>query len=217
MAGLLGRLAEAERRELLDDLNYLNLQEIRQLCRRYDIPFTILVETADGRVRTTTDTDRKPVILRRIRDYLTTGQAQEATVLSARVVSGDGAPPAPTATDRLYYGWYDKRNAALMRLLAQLTAGRFRNGALARILLMEFWTSGAAPTVAEFAAAWTSATRDQRNLVTPEYAFLTDLQRGEAGAGWRAVRKRKAQAALATLDRLGPAVTSSRGRRAGPR
>ena len=33
-----------------------------------------------------------------------------------------------------------------MRLLRHLTAGRFRDGAVARVLAMEFWTRGEAPT-----------------------------------------------------------------------
>jgi hypothetical protein len=40
-----------------------------------------------------------------------------------------------------------------MRSLGELTDGRFRDGAVARVLAMEFWTRGEAPTLAEFARA----------------------------------------------------------------
>ena len=44
-----------------------------------------------------------------------------------------------------------------MRLLRELTAGRFQDGAVARVLAMEFWTRGEAPTLEEFARSWTKA------------------------------------------------------------
>lgn len=199
MPGALSTLGPAQQRELLDDLNYLNLQEIRSFCGRHSIPYRILVETADGRTKATKDTDRKPVVLHRIRHYLATGEVLEATCLSARIVREDGPTSDLRPTDRLYYRWYNKTYGAVIDLLKDLTAGRFENGALARVLIMEFWTGGQAPTFAEFAEAWSAAKKEPRQLLSAEYAFLTDLQRGEAGPDWKSLRKQKAERALATL------------------
>ena len=44
-----------------------------------------------------------------------------------------------------------------MRLLRDLTAGRFRDGAVARVVAMAFWTRGQAPTLDEFARSWMKA------------------------------------------------------------
>ena len=44
-----------------------------------------------------------------------------------------------------------------MRLLRDLTARRFKDGAVARVLAMEFWARGEAPTFEEFARSWTKA------------------------------------------------------------
>jgi len=59
--------------QLLDDLNYLNIAEIRSFCKRHSIPFRIAVETKDGRRRMTRDDDRKGVMLQRLRYFLQTG------------------------------------------------------------------------------------------------------------------------------------------------
>lgn len=198
--------------ELLDDLNYLNLQEIRSFCDRHAIPYRILVETADGRTKPTKDTDRKPVILHRVRHYLTTGDVLGATCLLAGIVREDAPPPELQPTDRLYYRWYNKTYGSVMGLLKDLTGGRFRNGALARVLVMEFWTRGEAPTFAEFADAWVAAKDEPRDLLSAEYAFLTDLRRGEAGPDWKAVRKQRAEQVLAALAE----VSSTPGRAGGP-
>jgi hypothetical protein len=55
-------------------------------------------------------------------------------------------------------------------LLRDLTGGRFKDGAVARILAMEFWTRGEAPTFEEFARSWTRTKAEQHRLLTPEYA-----------------------------------------------
>jgi hypothetical protein len=89
-----------------------------------------------------------------------------------------------------------------MRLLRNLTAGRFRDGAVARVLAMEFWTRGQAPTFEEFSRAWTTAKADEYRLLTPEYAYLTDLRHQRADGDWKALRKAKAKSALETLARI---------------
>jgi hypothetical protein len=204
MSGPLSQLDPADQRELLDDLNYLNLQEIRSFCDRHAIPYRIVVERTDGRTKPTRDTDRKPAILHRIRHYLATGERLEATCLPARVVREDGPPARPRPTDRLYYRWYSKAHGPVIALLKDLTGGRFENGALARVLIMEFWTGGQAPTFVEFADAWLSAKDRSRQLLSADYAFLTDLRGGRAGPDWKAMRRRKAERVLDTLAAIAP-------------
>ena len=90
-----------------------------------------------------------------------------------------------------------------MRLLGDLTAGRFKDGAVARVLAMEFWTRGEAPTFEAFARSWTKA-KVEHQLLTPEYAYLTDLRHQRADGDWKALRKAKAKSALETLARIAP-------------
>jgi hypothetical protein len=182
-------------------LNYLNLQEIRCFCKEHSIPYTIHVETPSGEPRRTPDTDRKSVVLGRIRHYLKTGKVPNATVFAAAIVRRDPIPHVLHATDRLYYGWYDKKNPVMLELLRSLTDGEFRNGAIARILAREFWTAGKAPTFDEYARAWRVANRKGLGY-HPEAAFLTDLARNEAGKDWKAKRVRKAKNVLRVLERI---------------
>jgi hypothetical protein len=177
----------------------MNLEEIRSFCWGRGIPYRILAEYPDGKVRATKDTDRKPIVLARIRRYLTTGKAGQPTLIPGRIVRKEGPPARLAPRDRLYYRWYSKEQEGVMRLLRELTGGRFRDGALARVLVMEFWTQGKAPTFDEFARSWTKATRLQ---ITPEYAYLTDRKHGRADGEWKAVRKAKAKSALKTLERI---------------
>ncbi|MGN9909870.1 hypothetical protein ACTMTJ_20190 [Phytohabitans sp. LJ34] len=197
MGGVLAGLAAGRREELLDDLNYLNLGEIRAFCERHAIPYRIVAGA-----KVTRDTDRKPVILRRVRHFLTTGEVLGATRLAAEIVRPGGPPAELRESDRLYYRWYNKTYEPVTRLLAELTGGRFRDGALARVLVMEFWTAGEAPTFREFADAWVAADDEPRRLLSDEYAYLTDLQRGAAGPDWKLERRRRAERFLSTMDTL---------------
>lgn len=203
MPSLIAHLSKSEQKQLLEDLNYLNMQEFRSFCREHSIPFTIFVETHAGERRRTNDTDRKAVVLDRIRRYLKTGKIEEPTCFAAEAVRLGGFKGPVKPTDRLYYGCYDKKNASLMRLLKDLTGGKFRDGAIGRILMREFWTAGKAPTMREYAKAWTQA-NDKGLGFHPEAAWLTDRARGEAGADWKAKRTRIAKRALRVLGQIEP-------------
>jgi len=203
MAGPISRLPEPDRRRLLAELNYINLAEMRGFCNRHEIPHRIYIETPNGARRVTRDTDRKSIVLERIREFLNTGEAPTATCFAASVVAPSEVPARLRATDRLYYGWYDKKNPVMIELLRSLTDGKFRNGAISRILAREFWTRGEAPTFEEFAKAWLEA--DAVGLGEhPEAAWLTDRARGEAGVDWRDKRQRIAARVLELLHELAP-------------
>jgi len=76
---------------------------------------------------------------------------------------------------------------------------------------MEFWTRGEAPTFDEFARSWTKTKTE--DLLTPEYAYLTDLRRQRVDGNWKAVRTAKARSALKTLARIAPTRGAAEGRR----
>lgn len=201
MPSLISHLSRSRQCELLDDLNYLNIQEFRSFCHAHSIPYKILIETESGKRKQSRDTDRKSIVLERIRHYLKTGKVPDPTCFSARIVRLDGMPAKLKPTDRLYYGWYDKKHRGMLELLRNLTNGQFRSGAIARILCREFWTAGKAPTFAQYAKAWLK--ENEKGLgFHPEAAWLTDRARGEAGKDWRAKRQRKATKVLKTLSTL---------------
>ena len=193
MPSLIAHLSRQEQTALLRDLNYLNLGEMRGFCREHGIPTAILIETESGELRRSKDTDRKSVVLDRVRRYLKTGRVPDPTVFCVEVVRLTGLGEEPRPSDRLYYGCYDKHNPKMVALLQRLTDGAFRNGAVARILAREFWTAGVAPTFREFARAWVAADAKGLGIAEgdhPEAAFLTDRARGEAGADWKRKRSK---------------------------
>jgi hypothetical protein len=202
MQSLISRLSKPEQQKLLEDLNYLNLGEIKAFSNKHSISYSIWIETRDGRRRITQDNDRKGVILNRIRHYLRTGQILDATCFPVTVVCFDDLPKDLKPTDKLFYGQYDKKNSALVGLLEELTDGQFKNGAVARILAREFWSKGIAPTFQEFARAWLTA-KENHKRPNPEWAFLSDRTERKHMSNWKQIRKNKAKHVLSLLNEIG--------------
>lgn len=200
-ASLIAKLPKEERQQLLDDLNYLNMAEIKSFCQRLSIPYRITIETEDGSTRTTNEEDRKGVILNRIRTFLQKGVIPEETRFNARIVCFDPPPAEFTPDDRLFYGRYDKSNRQMIVLMKELTDGQFRDGAIARILAREFWTRGKAPTFKEFAAAWLQAVQEH-TAPNPEWAFLSDRTGGTTATDWKKLRAKKAASVLKRLNQI---------------
>jgi hypothetical protein len=204
MSALIAHLSAAERKRLLADINYLNLEEVGAFCKRHKIPMRIEYEIAGGKFKATRSNDRKKIVLERIRVYLKTGKVPPPTRYAKSIVRLEPLERPPTARDRLYYGRYDKKNPDMIALLKELTGGKFRNGATARIVLAEFWSRGEAPTYKEFARAWLAAGEDFLLVEHPEAAYLNDHARGDAGPEWKARRQRIARDVLKILSAIDP-------------
>jgi hypothetical protein len=212
MPKFLSKLTKGEQARLLEEMNAMNLEEIRAFCFPRRIAYKIVVESSNGKIKTTKDTDRKPIVLARVRRYLTTGEVGPASRIPAKITRQEKPPARPGPRDRLFYRWYAKEHEGVMRLLRDLTGGRFQDGAVARVLAMAFWTRGQAPTFDEFARSWMKAKSEEHRLLTPEYAYLTDVKQRRADADWKALRTAKAKSALKTLARIAPSPGSAAGR-----
>jgi hypothetical protein len=197
----ISKLPKDEQQELLDNLKYLNTAEIKSFCKRHSIPYRIAIETKDGRRRTTKDDDRKGVMLDRIRHFLQAGVVLEETRFRATVVCFDPLPEKLTAHDRLFYGQYDKTNRKMIALLKDLTDARFANGAIARILARNFWSSGKAPTFREYARAWLRAMKEHAGP-NPEWAYLSDRASKAGVPDWKKLRANRASKVMKVLSQI---------------
>ncbi len=202
MSSVISNLSKAEQKNLFEDLYYLNTEELHSFCDKHRIPYRILIETENGKARSTRDKDRKKIVINRITNYLKTGKILPATLFNKDIVRLSGLPEVIKANDRLYYGCYEKKNPKMIALLQDLTNGEFKNGAIARILLREFWTRGEAPTFKEYAKAWLKAKDDYSLKQHPEAAYLTDLSTGAVGENWKEKRIQKAEKVILSLEKL---------------
>lgn len=190
-----------DRNQLVEDMQYLNLSEMKAFCDRHGLSQHIYVERSDGRLKKTGDRDRKDIALGRILDFARDQKRTGPTVYSNAVVADGPLPTSLTARTRIHYGQYEKHNPAFVDKLTELTAGAFRTGMIARLVLRDFWTAGTAPTLRQFADEWLVASAAHTEP-RPEGAYLRDRWKGEAGPGWKAERTRRAALALRHLAEL---------------
>ncbi len=80
MRSLISRLSKSGQQQLLADLNYLNINEIKFFCKKHAIPYSISVQVNGGFLKKTSKNDRKGIILKRIHYFLKTGKIQKPRV-----------------------------------------------------------------------------------------------------------------------------------------
>lgn len=209
MTSLLDKLTDSQRTELLENIYYLNMQELREFCDAHGIPFAIYFETEDGRIRKSRDVDRKGIVIDRVLHFLNSRIIKPRTVFAKSVVRFEPMPSAPTETNRIFYGHYKDSDPSFLDLMKRLTNGAFEAGAISQEVLRGCWTRGEAPTYREFAKLWLMARADHTKP-NPEWAFLTDRAKGIAGTDWKQMRIRKASAAIALLKKIPPRTQSLR-------
>jgi len=189
----------AKNDELFKEMNYLNIKEYQGFCDQHEIPYHIHIET-NGGLKKTSETDRKNIVLARMRKFVATGNIEGPTVFAKHVVSFEKLKNVSPAT-KLHFGQYDKKNAQFIKVMRSLTDGKFRDGAIARIVIRDFWTDGKAPTLRKYAKAWIVSEVGYLEH-HPEAAYLTDRRANGPDADWKALRIKKAKAVLAVLNKL---------------
>lgn len=201
MKPLLATLEPHETKRLLADIYYLNTAELRGFCNAHGIPYTIQIESGDGRFTRSKDADRKGIVIDRIVHFLKTGNVKPATTFRKQVVSSKELGRAPLESDPVRYGEYKNQDAATLRLMKQLTDRKFEFGAIAQEVLRACWSRNQAPSYREFARLWEKAAAEH-SKPNPEWAFLTDLAQGTAGGDWKKLRSQKASAVLSLLGKI---------------
>jgi hypothetical protein len=197
----LAALEPHEAVRLLADIYYLNTAELRGFCNAHRIPYTIQIESPDGRFIRSKDADRKGIVIERVVHFLKTGAVKPPTTFRRQVVSSKELGRAPLESDPVRYGEYKNHDAATLKLMKQLTDRKFEFGAIAQEVLRACWSRDRTPNSREFAKLWEKAAADH-SKPNPEWAFLTDLVQGTAGRDWKKRRSQKAAAVLSLLGKI---------------
>src|SRR6185295_18169112 len=94
--------------ELFKEMNYLNIREYQGFCDKHKIPYHIHIDM-NGRLKRTSERDRKHIVLARMRTFVATGRIEGPTVFAKHVVSFE-KPRKFSPTTKLHFGQYDKNN-----------------------------------------------------------------------------------------------------------
>src|SRR5437868_8541357 len=104
--------------ELFQEMNYLNIKEYQGFCDKHKIPYHIHI-MVDGRLKKTSEKDRKTIVLARMRKFVASGKIEGPTVFAENVVSFIKLTNiAPTT--KLHFGQYDKNNTQFLKVMKSL-------------------------------------------------------------------------------------------------
>ena len=187
-------------KEILEDMNYINLAEIRSISEELGIPYKILYKKGN-RLCKTSAFDRKDVLLERIRTYAATRKLPAPTVLAEKVVDLGPIPAKPQKTDLIKFGQFKHGHKGIENLLDELSDRKFKDSALARDVLRDFWLNGRAPNYKKFLQAWYKAVENHKQPKA-EWAYLTDLGNGMEMTKWKEYRIERANRAVQFLRRM---------------
>ncbi|KHD88625.1 MAG: hypothetical protein OM95_07370 [Bdellovibrio sp. ArHS] len=207
MASLISHLTQAQQKELMNDLNYLNMQEIKTFCRHHGLPLHIHAEYKKNVLQKTKELDRKGVVLDRVRQYLKTGKVPPPSVIPNKMIA-QNLPKEIRPETHFLFGLYKNRDANSLKVLKQVTKGQFQFGALAQELSRELWVQGKKITFSAFGKLWLKENMNP-SREHPEWAFLTDLSTGSVGRDWKSLRQQKAKKVMAELKRISAATKRS--------
>ena len=185
---------------MFEDIYYLNMAELRRFCDAYAIPYKIHIETGDKQIVQTRDADRKGIVIDRILHFLSTGAIKRKTLFRRRVIATDRREEPPAESDPVLYGRYKNHDPSILKLMKELTKGKFEFGAVAQEVLRACWSRNQAPSYRDFARLWEKAAI-KHSMPNREWAFLSDVAKGSAGPDWKKLRARKASAVIMILNK----------------
>jgi len=181
-----------------DDLNYLNMQEIRSLASHFSIPVYVHYENKVGKVVKTSEIERKSRLLDKIFAYIQGERNFKPVVYSSKIVSFHDFKSSYSEQDPVLYRDFKSTNKALIACLKNLTGGQFRFGALAFIEAHRLWRSGKTASLKQFAVIWLQAVKDHTKPLD-EWAFIREMQNGMSRDEWKIYRQNKADKILSIL------------------
>lgn len=165
MANLLKHLNKQEKDDLFDAFNYMNMSEIKELCKRYSI-------SASG---------KKGEILDRLKYFLTTGKILLPEILPEISIAKPGKiyPIAPNT--KILKGAY-KNNSETRSFFKKLIGENFHFTSFGQDWILKCWQEGRPPTYAKFAKFWQKEySFRKKSEANPknEWAYLTFIKKNQ--------------------------------------
>jgi elongation factor P hydroxylase len=111
---LLAGLTKPQQKELFNNMNYMDMQELKAFCIASGIPFNIYIEMPTGVLKKTSVLDRKGIVLDRIKYYLKTGLVKKPTIFTNAVIAKEKLPAILRANHKVLHGQYKNKNSAIL-------------------------------------------------------------------------------------------------------
>lgn len=189
-------LDESEINFIKKKIYYLNIQELENIAKKFNIPIHIF-EQKDNQIIETNIREVKINIIKNIL-RLIIGKKLKQTIIPQNVINKS---PIKNLNEysKVYYGQFKSNNKQILNLMKQLTNNKYKNGAIAFIILRNLWSKGKLINYKEFAKLWLKENEkhDKPNI---EWAYLTDLNQGTNLDDWKNYRRKISKKIIKLLN-----------------
>ncbi len=184
-----------------DELNYLNMSEIKSLARQFNLPIYIHYENKRHEILKTSEIERKAYLLDKIYAYIKGKRSFKPLVYPKHIVKMGEFKKRYKPEDLVLYGEFKSTNKVLIECLKKMTNNKFRFGAIAFIEVHKMWRKGETITIKQYASIWLRE-MEKHKMPLKEWAYLTDIKNGFDQRSWKDYRKQKAEHIISTLSVL---------------
>jgi len=176
------------------NIYYLNMQELKDIANKYNIPIKIYAETPN--LKQTCHIDRKNIIIDKIIKTLL-GKPTRPTIYPKSVIRTTKIINL-TPKSKVYYGQYKNGNNKILALMKKLTDGKFKYGAISCMVINKYWSKGKAPTYEQFAKTYMY---EYNNPIDhPEWQYIQFMRKYNDKSKWTKIRSRIAKSVINKIN-----------------
>ena len=133
-------------------LVFLNIDELKQICNKYNISYNIYIEKNDKIIKTN-EIDHKIIIIENILKYLKNKIKPNITLYKKKIINYNKLDNI-NKNNFIYYGQYKTTNIDILKLMKSLTNNKFHFGAISQKIIRLLWRKNKLITFEEFADKW---------------------------------------------------------------
>jgi hypothetical protein len=154
-----------------DDLKlliYLNINELKSICNKFNIEYHIYIEKNNNIVKTS-EIDHKIFIINNIKKYFQNKNPTK-TIYKKHIINYENIINL-TEDSYIYYPQYKTTNKNILTLMKNLTKNKFKFGAISQKIIRTIWRKNKLITYKEFAKLWMEEFDKSDSIEYPELAY----------------------------------------------
>jgi hypothetical protein len=173
-----------------DDLKlliYLNMNELKSICNKFNIEYHIYIEQNNNIIKTS-EINHKIFIINNIKKYFQNKNPTK-TIYKKNIINYDKIINL-TEDSYIYYPQYKTTNKNILTLMKNLTKNKFKFGAISQKIIRTIWRKNKLITYKEFAELWMKGFNNSDSINYPELAYNQFMKQNGDKNKWHENKKK---------------------------
>ena len=171
--------------DILFNLIYLNMNELKSICNKFDISYNIYIQKNNDIIKTN-ETDHKIIIIKNLKHFLINNKIPSKTIYKSKIINYNTIVNL-NENDLVYYGQYKTTNKYILILMKRLTNNIFKFGAISQKIIRIIWRKNKLITYKQFAELWMK--ENIKGINYPELAYNEHMKKNGNKDEWHKNKK----------------------------